>query len=218
MVACSEVYKQRNREGAQPSDTNFEVQYFSDNAVSRIDSCRDKLALLAWSFYCAFNPEEKVLDYGQVIERLKYPIKFGLNLKGHEAFLRQLLPLQGNDFKRIEQYRHLKIHKREPRIEIYGVKPHHDWSYMIPLTDPGEIKAWRARVAKQGSSASWVERNSRIRGVIFDRKVLKGRLWSFNEIKADVENCLLKLLKATGGCCRILQSRRPIRRSRRRYP
>ena len=150
MLAYAETYKQGSKKGERPSDVDFWVQYFSDNAASRIDSCRDKLALLAWSYYCAFNPEEgRVLDYGQVVERLTYPVKFGLKLSGQGQLVRYLALLQGSDFQRVERYRNLKIHKREPRIEIYGVEPHHDWSYMVPLTDPKEIAAWKAGLARQ---------------------------------------------------------------------
>ena len=160
-----------------------------------------------------------MLDYGQVVERLTYPVKFGLKLSGQGQLVRYLALLQGSDFQRVERYRNLKIHKREPRIEIYGVEPHHDWSYMVPLTDPKEIAAWKAGLARQYPDPTHrrlVERGCYIRGVLFDQKTLRGRLWSFNDIRRDWESCLLKLLRASAGCFHILKSRRPIKRSRRR--
>ena len=68
------------------------VSYYADNAATRISSCRDKLALLAWSYFCPFNPEKKdeVLSFEQVRERLTSPIRFGLHLQGHDEFLVEL--------------------------------------------------------------------------------------------------------------------------------
>src|SRR5208337_5416608 len=73
------------------------------------------------------------------LDRLKHPLRFGLSLKNPNGFIQHLETLQGADFHRMTLYRHLKIHRLEPRIEIFGVKPHHGWDYMFPLYEQAEI-------------------------------------------------------------------------------
>ena len=217
MNAYATYYMSKVKPGEQPAHVDFQVSYFADNSVSRIDSCRDKLALMVWSFYCAFNPEEKkeVLIYEDVVKRLKWPVKYGLNLRGQKVFLRALNILQGEDFVRIGRYRDFKVHRREPRIEIYGVKPHHDWTYLVPLTEDGEIARWRHSLAKQYKDP-WmrerIERGCWIKEVLFDQRTLKGRLWSFPQVKSDTESCLVKLLEASTTCFRALRARSPFKR------
>jgi hypothetical protein len=52
--------------------TEGQISYYADNAATRISSCRDKIALLAWSYYCPFNPDKKdeVLNFESIHKRL----------------------------------------------------------------------------------------------------------------------------------------------------
>jgi hypothetical protein len=103
-------------------NVHFKLSYFADNSITRIASCRDKLALMVWAFYYPFNPEKRpeMLDYTSVLDRLKHPLRFGLSFKNHQGLVSYLDMLHGQDFDRMVNYRHLKIHRMEPRIEIYG--------------------------------------------------------------------------------------------------
>ena len=221
MNAYAAYYMLKVKPGEQPAHVDFQVSYFADNSISRIDSCRDKLALMVWSFYCAFNPEERkeVLIYEDIIRRLKWPVKYGLSLRGQKVFLEALNLLQGEDFVRMGQYRDLKVHRREPRIEIYGVESHHDWPYLVPLTEDREIARWKRSFEEQYKDP-WmrehIEPGCRIKGVIFDQRTLKGRLWSFRQIQSDTERCLAKLLEASATCFRVLRGRSPFMRRPRR--
>jgi hypothetical protein len=184
--------------------------------MTRIDACTDKLALLVWAFYCPFNPEKRseVLDYQKIMERLRSPVKFGLTLKGTRDFIKCLEQLTGPHFNRIKIYRNHKIHRREPRIELYGVGPHHDWPYMLPLTDSKEIEQWTAKLAQQYPDTDMrtrIEKSCYIRGVLFNSSSLSDRLWDYTELHPQIEKCLLALLEATGGCFRILRRRLPLR-------
>jgi hypothetical protein len=125
MNAYATYYTSKIPPSAQPANVPFHVSYFADNSITRIDSCRDKIALMVWAFYCSFNPENRseTLDYISVLDRLKHPSRFGLSLKNHQGLVKYLEMLRGQDFNRMVRYRHLKIHRMEPRIEIYGVKP-----------------------------------------------------------------------------------------------
>lgn len=217
MNSYGEFYKKRVRRGSQPAHVDFNVSYFADNCITRIDSCRDKLALMVWAFYCPFNPEKKkeVLDYPKIVERLRFPIKFGFDLKNQNEFLKHLDTLMGTDFDQIEKYRHLKIHRREPRIEIYGVEPHHDWPYTLPIIDKIDISRWEEELKKQYPDPKFrehVKESCHIDGVLFDRLKIRDRLLDFEEVQKHIKTCLIKLLKASDGCFRILRRRLPFRK------
>ena len=73
MNAHARQYKSQTPPATQPANVHFHTSYSADNTVTRIDSCRDKIALMVWAFYCPFNPErrQEILDYGTVLDRLK---------------------------------------------------------------------------------------------------------------------------------------------------
>ena len=97
MQAHAKLYKEKVGKGSQPAHADFHVSYYADNCITRIDSSRDKLALMIWAYYCPFNPEKKdeTPDYQKIVDRLKYPVKFGITLKNHTSFLRILEDLKG---------------------------------------------------------------------------------------------------------------------------
>lgn len=217
MNSYAELYKKQVSPGTQPAHVDFHVSYFADNCVTRIDSCRDKLALMVWAFYCPFNPENKneVLDYQRIVERLNCPIKFGIGIKNQNAFLKHLEILRGSDFSRIEKYRHLKIHRREPRIEIYGVASHHDWDYMLPVVDKHNIARWEKELERQypdPQSRESIKKGCYINGVLFESRRIEDRLWNFGEVQKHITTCIIKLLKAGNGCFRTLRNRPPLRK------
>ncbi len=151
MKAYAKYYKDKVNPNSQPTHANFHVSYFADNCITKIDSCQDKLALMVWAYYCPFNPEyrDEVLDYSQIIDRLEFPVKFGITIKNQDVFLASLKKLEGEDFKRIQKYRHLKIHRMEPRIEMYDVAPHHYFEYMVPILRPKDIEEFNEDLSKQ---------------------------------------------------------------------
>jgi len=198
MNSYAESYKKQISADSQLAHVDFHVSYFADNCMTRIDSCRDKLALMVWAFYCPFNPEKKneILDYQRIVERLSCPMKFGLKLKNQNDFLKYLKTLHGTDFERVETYRHRKIHRREPRIEIYGIKPHHDWPYMLPLVDKGDITCWKKELQKKYPNprdSELVKKGCYIHGVLFDQRILKDRLWDFKKVQKHIKSCMMNL-------------------------
>lgn len=222
MNSYAKFYKEQVSPGSRLAHVDFHVSYFADNCITRIYSCRDKLALMVWAFYCPFNPEKKdeVLNYEKILERLRCPIKFGLHLTNQDDFLGYLETLRSPDFDRIIKYRHLKIHRREPRIEIYGVALHHDWDYMLPLVNKEDIKRWEKEVEKQYPDQQFrnrIKKGCYIKGVPFETRKLKDRLWNFQKVQEHVNSCLLKLLKASDGCFRILRRISPLRNNRSKY-
>lgn len=117
----------------------------------------------------------------------------------------------------LKKYRHFKIHRREPGIEIYGVKSHHDWSYVLPLIDKNDIIHWEKELKKHYPDPLFRERIKKgcyIDGVLFNSRKIKDRLWDFKEVQKHIKSCLIKLLKASDGCYRILRKRSPLRKKK----
>jgi hypothetical protein len=218
MISYAEFYKLNVNKDSKPSHVDFHVPYFADNCITRIYSCRDKLALMVWAFYCPFNPErrEEILIYKEIIKRLKHPIKFGLKLKNQAEFLRNLVNLSGSDFNFIENYRHIKIHRNEPRIEIYGVKPHHGLGYMIPLEDQLEIERFKRELESAHPDPEFREiifKSCFINGVLFERRDIRNHFFDYENTQKEIQSCFVKLLSAAESCVRIIRRRFPLRRS-----
>jgi hypothetical protein len=216
MNAYVKYYKKKVAPGSAPSHVNPYVSYFADNCVTRIDSCRDKVALMVWAFFCPFNPEKpkEILDYHKIIERLKYPIKFSLDIRGQDRFLKYLESLQGRDFERVEKYRHYKIHRLEPRIEIYDVRPHHDWPYMFPLLEQKEISRWEKKLREDypdNQQFHLIRKSCYIKGIPFEGRKVKDKYWGFTPIEMHINSCMIELFKASAGCFRTLRRRKPLR-------
>ncbi len=212
MKAYARYYKDQISPGSLHAHTDFHVTYFADNCVTRMDSIRDKLGLTVWAFYCPFNPEKRneMLDLSKIIERLENPVKFALKLAKPQEFLVCLKLLQGQEFSRIEHYRHLKIHRREPQIEIYGIAPHHDWSYMLPLTEPRDIARWEQELEESYPDQEFRERIRKkcfVRGTLYERRRLKDRVWDYSELEGDLDACLIKVLGASCKCFQVLKQR-----------
>lgn len=219
MKAFAKFYKEKIKRDTQIAHVDFHVSYYAENCITRIDSCRDKLALMVWAYYCPFNPEKKpeTLTYEGVVERLLYPAKFALSMKNHEVFLAQLQKLNGQDFQRMEQYRHLKIHRIEPRIEIYGVKPHHGWSYMFPLFLQKEINRWDQDLKKSypdDELREIVKKGCYVDGTLFETRKIKDSIWDYSEVENHIKTCVGKLLEVTGNCFKILRNRSPLKSKR----
>jgi hypothetical protein len=216
MNACALYYKEKVKEGTKPGHVYFPLSYFADNCITRIYSCRDKIALMVWAFYIPFNPEKPVLDYNKLVKHLKDPKKYGYKIKNHKYFLKYLETLNGKDFKRIEQYRHIKIHRREPRVEIYGLKSHHGWPYLIPIKDQRRLKIFDKKLAKDypdPQQREIIKNSCHVNGVLFDQRRVKDHLWDFDKVQKHIKTCLTKLLKASDGCFRILRRRAPLKRT-----
>jgi len=217
MNAYAKYHKRRIQPETRPAHVNFGVSYFADNCITRIDSCRDKLALMVWAYYCSFNPEKRpeTLDYQAVLDRLKYPLRFGLTLKNHQNLLKHLETLRGQDFDRVIRYRNFKIHRMEPRIEIYGVKPHHGWDYMFPLYDKAEVDQWEKELEKLYPDKDFrehIKKGCYIKGILFEMRKIRDCLWDYDEVQGQIWSCLAKLLRATTGCFNILVRRAPLKR------
>ncbi len=191
------------------------VSYYGDNAATRISSCRDKIALLAWSYYCPFNPDKKdeILSFEPIRERFTNPIRFGLKLGGHQAFLAELNKLIHANFERALGYRHRKVHKMEPRVMLRKPEKPDHLSYMVTLTTDKEIRIFDDELAitypDERFRAAVRERCFQD-GVLFDRRAPDQLLWYFNDFDEFAYSCWKSLCDAAAGSCQILLGREPL--------
>jgi len=191
------------------------ISYYGDNAATRISSCRDKVALLAWSFYCPFNPDNRkeILSFDPILERFAHPIRFGLYMEGHEAFLPELMKLVRPHFDRALDYRNKKVHRIEPRIMLRQPEEADNPSYMFALTTDSEIRRFDQKLAEIHPNE---RRRAEVRqvcfkaGVLFDQRAPKELLWHFDDFDEFIHACWKCLCDASAGSCQIFLSREPL--------
>lgn len=202
MEAYAKNYRNENLEETYDSHSSGYVSFFFDNCLTRIDAFRDKIALMVWSYYWPFNPEKskEVWNYERIIDWLKYPGKYGVKIIEQEVFLEHLEKLNKKGhphFKFIEDSRNLLIHRLGPRIEMYDVKPDHQYEYMVPLTEEKTLNEWRK---KNEEEFMW-------NGVLFGKGSLKDTVFNYDEARKNIEHCLLDCLSALSGCLNTLKER-----------
>jgi hypothetical protein len=210
-------YMKRTAKSDSPQHTDFHVAYYADNAVIGVFSLRDKLALALWSYFVDFNPYEdiRLADLGGVVKGLTELSRAG-GKSGRKA-RELLLPLLGLP-KSLRAYRHMKIHRREPRIEIYGVAAHHDWPYLVAVVDEADHDRFREelrRVYPDPKLRRAVERGCIVRGVTYRTLDLREnkRLMTYRSL----HNALLSYRRicyaVAADAILFLRRRAPFRRS-----
>ena len=205
----------KNQSDLQDHD-EFHIQYYADNCITRINSFRDKAALVAWAYYCAFNPNKKaeVLGFHKVFERLRHPVRFGLTITHQKSFLNELDRLQGTSFERMTSYRNLKVHRLEPKISLQPALERDDPRYMIPLTEDKEIDAFRKKLKQSypnERSRKRIEKNCEIRGVLFDHIVVKYEYWNYAEVEKEAQECTYTCIDVARRLSIILRRRAPLK-------
>ncbi len=168
------VYKKYRNSGDHPSHTNPKISFYIDSACINMYTCRDKVALMVWSFFHQFNPANRaeVLVFREILQRLKAPSHFGFELDKNDEFVKALSLLSnGNfEFKKLEDYRHHKIHRWEPRVEMFGIKKHHGFPYVV------------FDYEKNNNSAE------------MKKEVIDGLIWSYEDVEKMLNKCLFKLM------------------------
>jgi len=198
-------------------DKEYHIQYYADNCITRINSFRDKAALLAWAYYCPFNPggKEKVLGFEEVLKRFRFPVSFGLAIKRQEAFITQLEKLQGRHFERMGTYRHQKIHRIEPKILLRPPEPSDGLSYLVPLFKEKEIADFKVKLKSMypdDHMRKGIEKTCSIHGVLFDRFHVKNEYWAYTEVEEAVRKCTGACIDVAIEMSRILRRRAPLKR------
>ena len=202
---------------SQESVKEFHLQYYADNCITRISSFRDKAALLAWAYYCPFNPNNRgeVLGFVVVLKRLRHPMRFGLAIKRQEAFVTQLERLKGEHFEQMQIYRHLKIHRFEPKILMRTPEDSDGLSYMVPLFEEKQVSKLDEKLKKMYPDDRFRERIKEgcyIRGVLFDRISVKKEYWHYAKVEEATRECTHICVDVARKLSTILRRRAPLKR------
>ena len=213
MRTFAEYWSECDERGRYSSENH--VSYYADNAATRISSCRDKIALLAWSYYCPFNPDKKaeVLNFQQVCERLTNPIRFGMQLDGHQAFLGELAKLDNGDFEQAITYRNKKVHRMEPRVTLRAMQASDHPSYMFALATKKDIRKFDAKLAEMYPNdrlRAAVREGCFLDSMLFDHRTPDQLCWHFEDFDRFAHTCWKSLCDATAGLCEILLAREPM--------
>lgn len=204
-------------EASMPNnERDFYVQYYADNCITRINSFRDKAALLVWAYYCPFNPHNRneMLGYEQVLERLKQPVRFGMTISRQNVFVTQLEKLSEPHFKRIKAYRDRKIHRIEPKILMRKPEASDGLSYMVPLLTENEVKEFDKKLKKMypdDRSRERIREGCYIRGVLYDRISVKDEYWHYPEVEKAARKCTCTCVDVAKSLSGILRRRAPLR-------
>ncbi|MCK4302847.1 MAG: hypothetical protein KAY24_01260 [Candidatus Eisenbacteria sp.] len=149
MREAAKRYRETNRPGDNPSASIPELSYYADNTVVRLLSFSDKLALCMLSYFEDFDPNGDtalcgISDVVRVLEASTGRARLGIN---------QALAILGPVLKRrprvLKRYRHYKIHRREPRIELFGIQAHHDVPYLVRVRSDRDMNMLRSEIKAQ---------------------------------------------------------------------
>lgn len=209
MEAFASWYQEEHDPESGPYSDFFHVSYYADNCIIRINSSKDKVALMIWAFYCPFDirKKEEILGFKKVLERLRTPKKFAIKLEKKEEFCRSLNKLNNDNFKSLEKYRHLKIHRREPKIIMGEIQDYHYRDYRFPMFEQSEIDEWEGNLTRDHDLIEKLKKNSTFDGVEFKSERLDDLLFPYTEVKRHIEKSLKILLNEVSVCFKILDSR-----------
>ncbi len=189
MKSRAVLYKKNRKKGEHPSNSHPQINFYCDSTMVNLYTCRDKTALMVWSYFHPFDPENKkeVLSYKGVVERLKAPKNFGFNLSKQKNFLKSLnlLGNKNNEFKRLEDFRHYKIHRWEPRIEVFGKQDYQGFPYVT--------------FDYEGQDFNPVLKRNKIKDVI----------WNYDDVEKNADLCINKMLIALTHCYETFSSLDP---------
>jgi hypothetical protein len=212
MMSAARYYKENIPVGTQPSYSDEFLSYYAKNALVLIETFKDKLGLMTLSLFEDFDPDnDSLAGYEKVIKKLAgYSASNNVYVKFNaDLFLIQLNPLSSDispDFKVVEEFRHQRIHKMEPRIEIYGKKPFHDWPYLFKVNKYSDFKVLAKKLLKiypDKPRRKHVYKGCFVKGILYDDRQLS-RLYSYDELEKTALNCSKILLSVSAGCFKVI--------------
>ena len=215
MMSAARFYKDNVPQTTQPSHNDEFLSYYAKNVFVLIETFKDKIGLLVLSLFEDFDPNSEWLaDFEKVMKKLKTYlsssndyIKFNADL-----LLKKLSPLGKEvniEFEFVEEFRNQRIHKMEPRIEIYGKKPFQDWRYLFKI-DKSLVSDELIRLDKELSISYPDERIRKdvingcfIKGELYVDKKLS-RLYSYSEIEDAAIKCAKILMSVSADCFKVI--------------
>ena len=155
-----------------------------------------------------------MLGFIEVLKRLKQPVRFGLAIKHQEPFVKQLEKLKGNHFKLMQTYRHLKIHRVEPKILMRLPEPSDGLSCMVPLYSEKQIEEFDNNLKRMYPNAllrKTVKNSCYIKGVLFNRIRVRKEYWSYEEVEKTTRLCAYACVDVAKELSVILMRRAPLK-------
>lgn len=212
MDAFAKYFEEKHDSSKGPYGDYWPTSFYADNCIVGIHSCRDKIALMIWAFYCPFDirKKEEILDFDGVTKRLRYPVKYAIKVEGSEEFYNPLNGLNDSVFKDISEYRHKKIHRREPKVIMGEIQNFHYRNYTFPVLDPSELEDWKSQMKGMNYDSETIDlilKNSVFDGVKYRSKPVDELLISYSDVHEQVERAFKKILKVATACFNILDSR-----------
>ena len=216
MMSAARFYRSTTEENLLPSHTDKFVSFYANVLFVLIETIKDKIGLMAYSSLEDFDPvgETYLPNYEMTLKKLKETSKDDNSSHRKwvaDALLSKILLLDKNaDFNYVERFRHSKIHRMEPRIEIFGIKPHHDWPYLVKISkDDVSLEIKKIDEDLKRSQPNEETRNRIIKGcfnkgILYVDKKVEGRLFSYDEVEEKSIKCLKMLLIAVTGCFKVI--------------
>ena len=209
MDTHANIYRENVSEGSFPSSTHGLVSYYADDCVVRLDSIKDKLALAAWCLYDVVDPTTRVYTCEDVIESFRTYARTGEN---RELWIDQIVAtletLSGGPWDFIEEMRHLKIHRLEPRIEIYGAATFHESTYLQPANNHSVEAKLRTRINRRygsGELARIVLEGCRVDGILYSEENAQN-VYSYDDVRTNCYQCIESAANALASCLRMVEA------------
>jgi len=187
------LYRKRIKKGSRPTHIHGPASFYSGDAILRVDACRDKLALMLLALEEPLDPEDARLPgFADTMKRLRGRESKSLTAKKAVKLLRRL---EGGNFDFVKKYRRLASHRANPRVEIYGAAPHHDYPHVV-LVRKADEPAFLKKLAKDYPDPTQRQKvldGCRIGGVLYRHKKAD-RVVSYSELERGLLRCLWKLM------------------------
>jgi len=206
MKASHDVYVIHSKKSSR--NVPFLLNLYIGDVLFRLISIRDKLFMAYAAFFAYHDPETRNSEKALSAE-LKKLISEAPNGVMLESF-KEFLTLKGlSHWYEIEEYRHMKVHRLEPKIDAYKIESHHDWSYLKKISyeearkkaeedfETGyalEDKSKLSPEYKENEILQYLRRRS-FEGSYYERMRPDSRLTDYPEIAALIEKCVSDLMR-----------------------
>jgi hypothetical protein len=216
MMSAARYYRATTEENSLPSHTDKFVSFYANVLFVLIETIKDKIGLMVYSTLEDFDPGEgkHLPSFETILKKLREISKDDNSPHRKwvaETLLSKILPLDKNEeLNYVERFRHSKIHRMEPRIEIFGIKPHHDWPYLVKISEndvSSEVKKIDLELKQaqpNDETRSRIIKRCFIDGRLYVDKKMEGRLFSYDEVEGNSIMCLKLLLIAITGCFKVI--------------
>ncbi len=215
----------------------FQVNTHADHAILRIYSCRDKLAAMVLAFYVPFDPsdDENLPSFREALAILRNPDKIRKFIKRHQSlgnlvgsdgespfpildcqeFLEAFEILNSESFEYLANYRHAKVHRREPRIIVGNIQSCYGASYVLPVMNRDHW--WRdlenMYPNAHKSLLEKIEESSTRDGILYEARKPQEYLFEFEAVRWHTTESFERILRAGKQCFSRLVSDKRIRLS-----